>query len=334
MPKSVRMADIAARMGVSTVTVSKALADKEGVSEEIRTKIKMLAGEMGYRPSIPVKKVPKTTGNVGILIPAEFVDKHDSFYWDLYKRVITRLTGSGYYGILEMLQHEEESRLVQPRVLQDSKIDGLILLGQAERSYREMLRSNGKIPVMFLDSYDAASGRDSVISDGYYGMYVVTSYLISLGHKKIYFVGSLNVTSSISDRYFGYCRAMLEHGIAVTPDMVIPDRSAEGLLDIRLPEKLPTAFACNCDVVACDVINRLQNLGLRVPEDISIAGFDDYVYPGLVPTALTTYAVDKDGMARTCVDSLLRKIHNPHYSPNLKIVSGHLVIRDSAKKPE
>lgn len=332
MPKAVRMTDIAARMGVSTVTVSKALAGKEGVSEEIRAKIKILANEMGYHSGFSTKKTPKSTGNIGILIPTEFVDKSNSFYWDMYERVVSRLSTSGYYGILEMVRREDECRLTEPRVMQDSKIDGLILIGQAENAYREVLRTNDKIPVMFLDSYNAISGNDSVISDGYYGMYTVTSYLIALGHKDIRFVGSINSTSSISDRYFGFCRAMSEHGFTVNFDMIIPDRNAEGSLDVMLPEKLPTAFACNCDVVACDVMNKLKDIGYHVPDDISIAGFDDYVFPGLVSTTITTYAVDMDGMARACVDRLLRKIHNPHYVPNLKIVSGHLVIRDSARK--
>lgn len=333
MVKTVRMADIAAKLGVSTVTVSKALAGKDGVSEPIREKIKALADEMGYKYGVSPKKNRKDTGNIGILIPSSYVEKTNSFYWDMYERVVKRLSNSGYFGILEMVSREDEHQLVEPRVLQDGKIDGLILIGQAEDSYLKMLQKE-KVPTMYLDFYDAASGNSCVISDGFYGMYVVTNYVISMGHTDIRFVGSIHSTSSICDRYFGYRRAMMEHKLPVTDDMVIPDRGEDGFISLELPENLPTAFVCNCDLAASSVVSKLKDRGCRVPEDVSIAGFDDYIYPGLSSVAFTTYAVDIEGMARACVERLLRKIHNPNYEPNLKIVSGHLVIRDSVRKIE
>lgn len=331
MPKAIRMADIAARMGVSTVTVSKALSGKDGVSDEIRDKIKALADEMGYQYGASAKKNPKDTGNIGILIPNGFVEKNNSFYWCVYERVVSRLSAMGYFSILEMVRQEDEQQPVQPRVLQDGKIDGIILIGQAERSYLKMLRKSG-VPVMFLDFYDAENGESCVISDGYYGMYTATSYLISMGHRDIHFVGSIHATSSITDRYFGFCRAMMEHEIPVMENMVLPDRREDGAIDIRLPETLPSAYVCNCDMVAGNVINRLKERGIRVPEDISIVGFDNFMFPGLTDMDVTTYAVDMDGMARACVDRLLRKIRNKNYTPNLKIVSGRLIVRTSVKK--
>lgn len=331
MVKAVRMADIAAKLGVSTVTVSKALAGKDGVSEPIREKIKALADEMGYRYGASSKKNSKNTGNVGILIPSGYVGKTNSFYWDMYELVVKRLANDGYFGILEMVSHEDETQVVEPRVLQDSKIDGLILIGQVANSYLEMLRQ-AKVPTMYLDFYDAESGGSCVISDGFYGMYTVTNYIISMGHRDIRFVGSIHSTSSICDRYYGYRRAMMEHNLPVTEDMVIPDRGDDGTISVQLPEKLPTAFVCNCDLVAGNVLNRLKEKGIRVPEDVSIAGFDDYLFPGLSTIKFTTYAVDMDGMTRACVERLLRKIHNPNYEPTLKIVSGRFIVRDSVRR--
>lgn len=328
MIKTIRMADIAEKLGVSTVTVSKALSGKDGVSEPIREKIKSLADEMGYRYKISPKKNLKDTGNIGILIPSSFVEKSNSFYWDMYEHVVKRLANSGYFGILEMVSLEDEHQLNEPRILQNDKIDGLILIGQAENRYLQMLRKE-KVPTIYLDFYNSASGNNCVISDGYYGMYAVTNYLISMGHRDIYFVGSIRSTSSICDRYFGYCRAMMEHQLPVTEEMKIPDRGEDGVLSINLPDKLPTAFVCNCDLTASQVANMLKDRGLRVPEDCSIAGFDNYLFPGLSTVELTTYAVDMEGMVRACVERLLRKIHNPNYEPTLKIISGHLIIRNS-----
>lgn len=331
MGKAVRMADIAARIGVSTVTVSKALAGKDGVSDEIREKIKALAKEMGYRSAGYGTRAVKKTGNIGILIPTHFIEKGRSFYWKLYESMVRKLAENGYYGILEIVQHEEEQGLAEPHTLQDRKIDGIVLIGPVESAYRDMLRKVPDIPVLFLDSYDVFNANDGIISDGYHGMCTVTKHLIELGHRDICFVGSLNVTSSINDRYSGYCRAMLEYGVSVTPRMVLPDRTPEGDVRIELPEAfaqaMPTAFVCNCDTTACLLVHTLRERGLRVPEDVSVAGFDDYVYPGFEDISLTTYAVDTDAMVQACVGRLMKKIANPRSALELETIPGHLIVR-------
>lgn len=327
------MADIAARLGVSTVTVSKALGDKDGVSDELRAKIKEIAVEMGYRGSGGASSQSRAgTGNIGILVPSRFLSKSNSFYWNMYERITSRLLSGGYYGFLEVIKQEDEDGMVMPRLLMDSKADGLIAIGQLGAAYSRYLRGMSPIPIVFLDSYDAQIGEDSVISDGYYGMYTVTSHLIKKGHKDIIFVGSINATSSISDRYFGYCRAMSEHNLLISPDMVLPDRDGlSGQMIIELPSRLPTAFACNCDMAAYMLISKLSEQGLNVPEDISVVGFDDYFPPNLTGPEVTTYAVDVDNMTRICVEWIIRKIHNKSYSTNLRIVSGKLIEKDSVK---
>ncbi|MCH3971359.1 MAG: LacI family DNA-binding transcriptional regulator [Oscillospiraceae bacterium] len=334
MPKAVRMVDIAKRVGVSTVTVSKALADKEGVSDEIRERIKETAQQMGYQ-MVPASRKSRQsgTGNIGIVVPARFINySTNSFYWEMYEKAVNRLMTSDYYGILELLAEDSERNLILPRVLQDNKIDGLIVIGQLSRAYRAMLQKKMLVPTVFLDSYDAYGGGYSVISDGYYGMYAVTNYVLSMGHRNIHFLGDINATSSICDRYFGYCRAMMEHNIPVTPDMILSDRDQSGQIGFALPEKLPTAYVCNCDVSAFELINRLEDRGLHVPQDVSVAGFDNYSVPYISMPNITTYAVDMSGMARACVDGLLHQIRHKHFSTGIKIISGRIVVRGSVKK--
>lgn len=333
MAKAVKLADIANKIGVSNVTVSKALADKEGVSEELRVKIKKLAMEMGYRQKPPgnVRNGGKT-GNIGIVIPARFVDQKYSFYWDMYERVVNWLTYFGYYGILEILKCEDEDTLALPRIVNDKKVDGLIIMGQVHPQYMELIYEEDEIPVIFLDAYNSYFGCDAIISDGYYGMYMVTNYLLEKGHRDIYFVGTVSATSSISDRYFGYCRAMLERGIVVTEDMVIPDRDLEtGIVKIKLPKRMPTAFACNCDTTAYQLINALKEEGLSVPDDISVVGFDNYILSEISTPKITTYEVDMDGMAKASAERLIKKINNKNYKPGLKITVGKIIVKESVR---
>lgn len=333
MPKTVRMQDIAERLGVSVVTVSKALAEKDGVSEETREKVKRLAREIGYSgPGSKEAARKHGTGVVGVLISSRYMDMQNSFYWAMYERVISRLLASDYYGIMELVRPEQEKEGVLPRILQEDKAEGIIVIGQLLPEYCARLRAVGGIPFVFMDSYNSDYYGDAVISDGYYGMYVMTSHLISMGHRDIFYVGSPDYTSSIRDRYLGYCSAMLEHGLALTGDMQIGDRDEGGAMHIVLPDRLPTAFACNCDMAAYRVIALLRERGLRVPEDISVVGFDDYTTEPFPPPAVTTYTVDMNGMARACVSRLLRRLSQREDPPMLKSVGGHISIKDSVRR--
>ncbi|WP_010263574.1 LacI family DNA-binding transcriptional regulator [Treponema primitia] len=334
MPKEVRLSDIAERIGVSTVTVSKALADKQGMGEDLRAKIKETASAMGYTPSKKKNLQKPSTGNIGILVPQRFLYGANSFYWDMYQRLLHCLLEKTYFGLLEILSIEDEDNLVVPRMLQDKKIDGIIILGQLDRPYREFISSVSGEILVYLDSDEVSQGDTCIISDGYYGMYTMTKYLISMGHRDIYFVGSIDATSSILDRYYGYCRAMHERKFPVTPDMIIPDRDEKGRMGFTLPDRLPSAFACNSDATAGYLITLLKEHNLEIPNDISVVGFDDYMLPGLSHPSITTYAVDIDKMVSTCANIIIQKILNNNYLQNTTIINGHIVIRDSVKKIE
>ena len=337
MAKAVKLADIAEVVGVSIVTVSKALAGKSGVSEEMREKIKKVADELGYRPMC-VAKLSRvgTTGNIGILIPERFLDKN-SFYWEFYQKIVGNLTGKGYYAILEILNTEKEEANELPNMVLDRKVDGVIAMGQSVDTYAAFLYSNSPVPLIFLDFYNGAHRYDSVISDSYYGSYVLTNYVISMGHKEIGFVGTVMSTSSITDRYYGFLKAMREQKLEIREEWIIPDRKSEKQLvtanvNFELPENLPTALVCNCDMVAYMVINKLQERGLRVPEDISVVGYDNYSYQDSSIGPITTYDVGMHRMAETSVDTLMKKIYGESYYKGVQIVTGHMVVRDSVKK--
>ena len=163
---------------------------------------------------------------------------------------------------------------------------------------------------------------------------MLTDYWVKMGHRKIYFVGTPLYTSSITDRFFGYQKALLENGITMEPHWVIKDREPgfNQDLDVILPEELPTAFACNSDYIANVLVTRLNERGLSVPDDISVVGFDNYLYPNLSNLQLTTYEVEMDKMAELCVKTLLRKIGRKEYDKGVQSITGRMVIKGSVKK--
>lgn len=337
MAKAVKMADIAKVIGVSTVTVSKALSDQKGVSEELRMKIKKQAQEMGYQTNsarYQERAKAELSYNIGVVISGRFLDQYDSFYWKLYQEVAKAAVQKGCFTLLEVLEPEDEQNCVMPRLLQEKRADGLVLLGILNDDYLERLHRYASIPFLYLDFYDKNGTCDAVVSNSYFGMYKMTNYLFRMGHTKIGFVGNLLYTDSITDRYFGYAKSLLEHGMEVKREWVIDDRDArtgraDGDFEIRLPENLPTAFVCNCDVAAAHLIVKLKEKGYRVPEDISVVGYDNYQPPGLCDVRITSYEVDMHEMAQKTVGNMIRKISGRHYTQGVVVVEGHIEYKDS-----
>ncbi len=340
MSKSVRLADIAAKLNVSTVTVSKALSGQKGVSDEMREKIREMAREMGYRQS--VKAGPPRDGkgyNIGVVISERYLDQQESFYWKMYQEVATRAVSKECFTMLEIINQQNEQEQIMPKLLTEDKADGLIIIGLLKEDYLAVIQENIRIPLVCLDFYDRRHECDAVITDNYYGMYKLTNHLFEMGHTKIGYVGTLLYTGSITDRYFGYCKALLEHGQRVREDWVIEDRNMEtGYRDagfaFKLPGEMPTAFACNCDITAGVLTETLRGAGYRVPEDISIVGYDNYLYPGVCSLGITTYEVDIKEMARKAIRKLVKRMTGEESKQGISIVEGRIVLKDSVREPE
>lgn len=334
MAKAVKLADIAERLGVSAVTVSKALADQKGVSEEMREKIKQLADELGYvSPSVGRKLKEQKSYNLGVIIAEQFLDTGESFYSQMYQMVTKKAVSKGCFTMLEVIGKQDEEALNMPKLIQEQKVDGLIVIGRMNGEYLSALESS-RVPTVYLDFYDEKKECDAVISDSYYGMYRMVNYLFDMGHERIAYVGTLLSTGSITDRYFGYAKSLMEHGQKVREDWVIDDRRIEtGKIDrenlLQLPADMPTAFACNCDFTAHEIIKKLKAAGYRVPEDISVVGYDNYLYPGLSDVAITTYEVDMREMARRTIHAIVRKISGDNYRKGVFVVEGHPVYKES-----
>ncbi len=342
MAKTVKMADIAKVMGVSTVTVSKALSDQKGVSEELRAKIKYKAEEMGYKPASARWREPAGSGasyTFGVIVSDRFLAKYESFYWNLYQEVATAAVQRGCFTMLEVLSVQDEESLVMPRLLQGRKTEGLIIIGNLHKEYLHRLIEQVDIPFVLLDFSDPNGSYDAVISNGYFGMYRMTNYLFDMGHRRIAFVGNIFFTDSITDRFFGYVKALSEHGVEVRHEWIMQDRNPEtgrsdGSFAWKLPKEMPTAFVCNNDVAAAMLVDHLEREGYQVPRDISVVGYDNYQPPGLCDVRITTYEVDMREMARQTVQNMIRKLSGEPYRRGVIIVDGKMIYKDSVCRIE
>lgn len=222
----ITMRDIGRQLGVSAVTVSKALAGKSGVSEEMRQKIIRRASELGYvNPNAP-QTTPTSGLDVGILIPENFFSVV-SFYATFYKQLVQALTDAGHFGIMELVTHDMQTALTLPNLLRSRHVDALICLGQLTSPYMQLL-TRQEMPVICLDFHDPFVTTDAIVSDNAFGAAQLTYWLIEQGHRDIGFVGDIKATSSIMERYLGFLSAMLMKDLPVRPECVFSDRDPEG----------------------------------------------------------------------------------------------------------
>ena len=305
MAKAVRLADIGKKLNVSTVTVSKALSGQKGVSEELRAKIIQLADEMGYQKSESRKNTNEGKSfTLGIIVADRYVSENQSFYWKLYQEIARQAVSRTCFAMLEVISIEVEKR-------------------------REL-------PLISLDTTGRGKSSDCVVSNNLMGGYEMTNYLFYMGHSKIGFVGKRLMTTSIDDRYFGYLKSLMEHGVPWREDWVIDDRDSDGVMDNEkefiLPEDMPTAFFCNSDLAASMMYQKLVREGYDVTGDISIVGFDNYLADQFAGIGLTTYEIDTKEMAKRVVHIILHKLLNARYSTGTFVIPGRFIERESVRR--
>ncbi|MDR2747779.1 MAG: substrate-binding domain-containing protein [Treponema sp.] len=334
MRSHIKMSDIARELGVSTVTVSKALSGKEGVGKDLRKSIVQKAEAMGYvYNSLPRGMLEGRTYNIGILIAAKYLGEN-SFYWIFYQRLLRALKATSYTGILEVVNDEDETACAIPSIVTANKIDGLILLGQLSSAYLSAITTTIR-QCVFLDFYSDIGRCDCVASNTFLGSYNLTKLLIAAGHKKIAFIGSISATTSIIDRYMGYCKAMLEAGFPYDP--AIDDRDSKGvyLTEMQLKPDSYTAYVCNNDQLAGNVIRQLRKIGMAVPADISLVGFDNESEAVTGGIGITSLEVNVDNMCGKCIGTLIQHIESEEYGPpGISFVDGKIVVKQSIAPPK
>ncbi|NLD26891.1 MAG: LacI family transcriptional regulator [Acholeplasmataceae bacterium] len=333
MKPKVTMDDIARRFAVSKVTVSKALNNKDGVSEELRMRIKEEASKLGYSINNAARSLrTQKSNNVGLLIAERYINNDNSYYFGVCGRIISQLTQFGYSGVMETLSDEVEKALRLPLMYTEGKVDALIVVGQLSNDYLRLFE-NFKIPVVFFDFYVDGIDVDSIIVDNFFSGFAVAQHLIKKGHKRIGFVGSLNSTSSIQDRFLGFYRALLVHNLKINYDYIIDDRDPEGhMINLELPKEMPTAFICNNDEVAYRFIQKLKVNNYRVPEDISVVSFDNILYSTLSVPALTTVDNNVDEMVKVVCKMIMKKLNVPEKVYGCIQVKSFIVYRDSVRE--
>lgn len=319
--KKVTMQNIADALGITKMSVSKYFQGSPDISPELKKRIHDTAVEMGYvyRKRVQYK--------VTVLMSERFLDPSDKFYSGILQKLNTLSESGPMSFVIQIVSLQDEASYRLPSELEES--EGILLLGQISRAYVQRVQQLKK-PTVCVDFEWWDIGLDAVVSNNFRASYSLTMYLIRHGHQKIAFVGNLNSTNSIDDRYLGYRKALLQSGIPFREEYRFDEFDEKGNhIPVKLPEDMPTAFFCNNDYCAFLLNKDLQNMGIRVPEDVSIVGFDNMLYSQVANPEITTMNVPIESMAKRAVKQLGRRIEDPHRPVSISNIECDMIERNS-----
>lgn len=322
--KKVTMQDIADAVGVSKMSVSKCFQGSGDVSPELKSKVLDTAAAMGY---VYRKKNIK---KIAVLMSERFLDPSDKFYSGILQKLNALSEECAMSFSIQIVSKADEKECHLSAGVEH--VEGIMLLGQISREFALCVQRTG-IPTVCIDFEWWDIGMDTVVCNNFRASYNMTMYLIRHGHQKIAFVGNLNYTNSIDDRYLGYRKALLQSGIPFHEGYQIDelDGSGEHVFP-ALPEDMPTAFVCNNDFCAFLLNREMQSAGYRVPEDISIVGFDNMLYSTFSSPEITTMNVPIESLAVRAVKQLGRRIADPHRPVSISNIECSLIERSSVAR--
>jgi LacI family transcriptional regulator len=337
MKAKIKLSDIARRTGVSLSTVSLALNNRPGISQETRSRILAIAREFEY----PIKSSP-VIGKSNRLMTIGMVVKTDPDIPPLsnpfYSKVIGGIEEScrrnGVNLLFATLSVDENNRPFEvPKLFNNNSVDGLLLVGTYVDETVFSLPSKRHLPIVLVDGYSNTERYDAVISDNFWAAYQAVEFLIKHGHRHIGLVGSEPVCyPSLKERRNGYLRALKENDISDTFISNFNINKSGGYQETTsLLQENPqlTALFCVNDNVGSAAIRAARDLGKLVPDDISIIGYDDTYLAANTHPGLTTMHVDTVAMGHAAVHLLSLRLENPESARMTLTIHPTLVSRQS-----
>jgi len=322
------MADVAAKVGVSRQLVGLVFRDAPGVGAETAAKIRAAAKELGYRPNLAAQSLRRDSSKyIGFI----FHTDHSSMQ-EILPAMYKAAKEAGYSLVLSSVSESHTEKEALDEVL-GYRCEGIIL-SSSEMAHSRIQKLAREIPLVSLGRRLENVRAGVVSSKGEAGVFELTQHLISLGHKDIAYVFAKDMQDG-QYRLEGYLAAMQANKLAkrvVTISGDFAERGGANAAEQLLKENLPTAVICNNDQSALGLTHRLLRAGLQIPQQISVAGYDDTVaqYPFL---DLTTVRQEPAEFAENAIADLTARIRGEKYLSETYLTSAKLVVRSSTSKP-
>lgn len=329
----VTIKDVARAAGVSQSTTSRAMSGEGYVAAPVRERVLAAAEELGYVPHAMARSLRKQVSrSLGVLVS----DLRNPFYADLAAGIASRARDRGYTMMIVDDQGSPEEELSAARVFVSTRAAGVVVTPLSADVGEYLLRQH--IPVVEADRQFLPDRCDAVIVDNASIARRMTDHLITLGHRRIALLIDETAWTTGGARADGYRRSLEDSGIGVDPSLVVPvgmdaDGARLAAVDLLARRDAPTAaFAAN-NVVAEGVWRAAHDLGLRVPDDLSIVSFDDARWMSMVSPGITAIAQDAVALGRAAVDRLLARVEEPDAPPSTIVLEASITPRGSTAAP-
>ncbi len=332
----VNMRDIAKVAGVSVSTVSRALRQSKGVSDQLQREIADIAASMGYDGPSPA--LTKLATKIFILIPMEHSAKDaGGFYQEIISALEAEFDREGVPVELLFLERDIDTADRIRALAASHEKTGFVLIGVDDPGTMEV--ANDLPPMLLVNASDTQMRIDSITPSNKQGGYLATRHLVDLGHRRILHLTSLR-RSTIRDRMEGYKAALADFGCAFDPALVIDlenlhaEDGAEAVTRLIAEDRFDfTAIFCANDLLAAGAVSALLRAGKSVPEDCSVVGFDNTRITARYKPGLTTMAVDLVELGKHGAWRLLERMENPNTASLTMYVGCRLIERESTCPP-
>ncbi|MBS4220482.1 LacI family DNA-binding transcriptional regulator [Bacillus sp. FJAT-49711] len=324
--------DVAKAAGVSIATVSKVINNTGQMRDTTRERVKETMEKLNYHPSLMASALTgKGTETLGLLVP----DISNPFFSEMAKTIEDRAHESGMSVIICSTDENVEKEKKYIELLQRKHVDGMIVASSFHnKEVLEGVASRG-IPLVMLTRDDAGLGVTSISVDDFKGGYEATSHLISEGHQDILIIAEYAKSSKL--RIYGYLEAHAEHDLVSREENICRtvasiENGKECFRQIVQKGRVPSGiFACN-DLIAVGVIQEAKEIGLKIPEDLSIIGFDNTILATTTVPGLTTVAQPITEMGKKVVDVIISEIKNKNQTKERILFKPNLIIRGTTAK--
>ncbi|EJL6512434.1 substrate-binding domain-containing protein [Vibrio cholerae] len=329
------MKDIARLADVSTSTVSHVINKSRFVSDEIAERVNNAAQQLNYAPSALARSLKMNrTKTIGMLVTTST----NPFFGEVVKGVERSCYHQGYNLILCNTEGDNQRMKASINTLLQKRVDGLLLMCSTLEGERlDVFDRYPDIPIVVMDWGPILFASDKIQDNSLQGGYMAAKHLIECGHKEIGCITGPLIRHQAQMRYEGYKRALAEAGIAINPDWIVEsDFECEGgyqaFEKLYQRGKLPSALFVSNDMMAMGVIQAASQRGLRVPDDLSLIGYDDVHIAKFMTPALTTIHQPKYRLGKAAVDTLLYRLENPDTTAQVVQLEPTLVVRNSVRK--
>lgn len=336
--RRVTITDVARHAGVSVSAVSKVLRNAYGVSDSMRERVRAAMTALEYRPHAAARGMRGRTYTVGVLLD----NIRNAFFADILDGVSAQLRDGDYQVLVGAAGFGQEEQTRLARAMVDRQMDGLILIGPGFPR-EEVLRTAATVPTVVIGHHDTAPEYDSVMDADAEGAGLVVDHLVELGHRAIALtsahgnkdIGWNGTPERVQRR--GYHEAMRRHGLAGSARVAMTAYSEEGGyragLELLAGPGRPTAVFAGADVAAMGVFRAARELGLRIPEDVSLAGYNNTEVAALAPVQLTSVDQAGDLMGRTAARLLLQRLDGRTRSVTVTVAPSLVARRTTGPAP-